>query len=65
MTRTSINVYRGDRLWDGYDYDKQSWVQNGVYVECGHPKDMDCGCYGRLHAGEATLPRLNRKEGDW
>ncbi len=64
MTRFSNNYYRGGRLWDGYDYDKQAWVLDGVSIDCGHPKDMDCGCYGGLHAGEETLPR-ERKEGDW
>jgi len=64
MTRLSDNYYRDGRLWFGYDYDKQSWVKNGVYIECGHPKTMDCQCYGRLHAGEETLPR-QREEGDW
>lgn len=24
-----------------------------VYLACGHPETMDCGCYGRAHAGEA------------
>ena len=35
-----------------YDYERQAWVQDGRYVRCGHPEDMNCGCYGRLHAGE-------------
>jgi hypothetical protein len=35
-----------------YDYKNQAWVENGVYIRCGHPESMDCGCYGRLHAGE-------------
>jgi hypothetical protein len=37
---------------NGYDYDNQAWYMNGVYVRCGHPEDMDCGCYGKLHQGE-------------
>ena len=35
-----------------YDYTHQAWVENGVYIRCGHPESMDCGCYGRAHAGE-------------
>ncbi len=27
---------------------------NGKYVKCGHPKQMDCQCYGKIHAGERT-----------
>ena len=35
-----------------YDYDKQAYIVNGRYVRCGHPESMDCGCYGKEHAGE-------------
>jgi hypothetical protein len=35
-----------------YDYENQAWVKNGVYVACNHPESMDCGCFGRNHAGE-------------
>jgi hypothetical protein len=47
MSRMSANTAQ-----DGYDYDKQAWYQNGVYVPCGHPASMHCDCYGKLHAGE-------------
>ena len=35
-----------------YDYEKQAWVENYRYIACNHPKDMDCKCYSRDHAGE-------------
>ena len=35
-----------------FDYKNQAWVENGVYVRCGHPELMECGCFGRIHAGE-------------
>ena len=35
-----------------YDYTNQCWVKGGVVLNCGHPKTMDCQCYGRVHAGE-------------
>ena len=35
-----------------YDYENQAWVVDGRYVRCGHPDNMDCGCYGREHEGE-------------
>ena len=35
-----------------FDYDHQVWVKDGVYMDCGHPESMACGCFGRLHAGE-------------
>ncbi len=37
-----------------YDYDNQAWIVNGKYVCCGHPETMNCGCYGREHAGESA-----------
>ena len=35
-----------------FDYDHQVWVKDGVYQDCGHPTSMDCGCFGRAHAGQ-------------
>lgn len=37
-----------------FDYERQAWIKDGKYVRCGHPESMDCGCYGRLHEGEAV-----------
>ena len=39
------------------DYTKQAWVLNGRYMDCGHPDDMDCGCWGRVHEGEEVEVR--------
>lgn len=52
MTRTSDNEYRNGKLYNGYDYGKQVWVLKGKYVRCGHPNEMNCQCYGRLHEAE-------------
>jgi hypothetical protein len=42
-----------------YDYTNQAWVNDlDVYIRCGHPSNMDCGCYGRLHAGELASPEV-------
>jgi hypothetical protein len=54
MTRTSQNEFRHGRLWFGFDYDRQAWVVDGRYQTCAHPTTMQCQCYGKLHAGEAT-----------
>ncbi len=46
-----------------YDYDKQSYVRHGRWVDCGHPEAMECECYGRLHHGERLTPGdINRLE---
>jgi hypothetical protein len=47
-------------LLNGYDYENQAWVVNGIYVDCGHPSDMACGCYGREHKGEFTKDKWGR-----
>jgi len=46
-----------------YDYERQAWTQDGVYVACGHPDA--CDCYGKAHAGERapTNPDLCRTDG--
>lgn len=37
-----------------YDYERQAFVENGLYIRCAHPKSMDCQCYGKLHEGETA-----------
>ncbi len=39
-----------------FDYDHQAWVENGKYRRCGHPDEMNCSCYGRVHQGEPPEP---------
>lgn len=56
--RTSVNLLTEEGvLLNGYDYINQAWVMDGVYVRCGHPEAMDCGCYGKEHEGEACAIR--------
>jgi hypothetical protein len=38
-------------LVNGFDYEKEAWVEEGKYVRCGHPETMKCGCYGRRFEG--------------
>lgn len=37
-----------------FDYENQAWVENGVYIRCGHPENTNCQCYGRIHEGEQS-----------
>lgn len=40
-----------------FDYRNQAWIDHtGRYVRCGHPAQMNCGCYGRTHEGEQADP---------
>jgi hypothetical protein len=41
-----------------YDYTNQAWIVEGRYIRCGHPEDMECDCYGRIHAGESATPPI-------
>jgi hypothetical protein len=50
--RESNDEYVTGRLMNGFDYQNQSWVIDGRYVDCGHRESMKCGCYGRIHKGE-------------
>ena len=52
MSRQSTDQYHDNRLFNGYDYQNQAWVVNGVYQRCGHPDSMNCQCFGRSHEGE-------------
>lgn len=52
MSRESTNEYKGGRLINGFDYELQVCVVNGIIQDCGHPKDMQCGCNARKLAGK-------------
>ena len=52
--RTSDNHYKDGKLYNGYDYERQVWILKGIYQRCGHPENMTCQCYGKLHAGKAA-----------
>ena len=36
-----------------YDYEKQVWIVNGKYEDCGHKEN--CKCYGRIHKNENAV----------
>lgn len=37
---------------NGFSYRRQCWIKDFIIQRCGHPETMDCGCFGRVHAGE-------------
>jgi hypothetical protein len=59
MSRLSEDEVRHGLVWNGFDYELQVWVANGVIQRCGHPKIMRsdgrpcCNAY-RL-AGQSIL----------
>ncbi|MBW3598187.1 MAG: hypothetical protein KY475_13070 [Planctomycetes bacterium] len=55
MSRTAADQYdRLGFLCNGFDYENQAWVVKGHYQRCGHPEEMGCRCFGRLHEGETV-----------
>ncbi len=40
MTRLSGDEIRRGRVWNGFDYELQVWVANGIIQRCGHPETM-------------------------
>ena len=40
MTRLSGDEIRFGRVWNGFDYELQVWVVNGIIQRCGHPDTM-------------------------
>jgi hypothetical protein len=51
----SRNYYCKDKTKLSYDYEKQVWIKDGKYQNCGHPTEMNCGCYGRKHKDEKAI----------
>lgn len=52
MARQTENEYKNGVLFNGFDYENQAWVIEGKYLRCGHPDQMDCSCFGKVHDGE-------------
>jgi hypothetical protein len=59
MTRLSGDEIRFGRVWNGFDYELQVWVANGIIQRCGHPKIMRSDgrpcCYAYRLAGQSIL----------
>lgn len=54
MTRHSDNQFGpSGALLNGFDYDVQVWVKDGIVQPCGHPERLGptC-CNGRIYAGK-------------
>ena len=40
MSRQSSNEMKDGLVFNGFDYELQVWVGNGIIQDCGHPADM-------------------------
>ena len=62
MTRLSGDEIRRGRVWNGFDYELQVWVIDGIIQRCGHPatmrfQDRSC-CNAYRLAGRSILDVL-------
>jgi hypothetical protein len=68
MTRISGNEIRYGRVWNGFDYELQVWVRDGIIQNCGHPEMMrtqDGPCCNAYHlAGQKILDIPNAQSKD-
>ncbi len=49
--RYSTNEFEAGALKNGYDYNHQCWIINFLIQPCGHPKELNCHCFGKINAG--------------
>ena len=62
MTRTSSDELRLGRVFNGFDYNVQVWVIDGIVHGCGHPASMRpggtpcCNAYGYAGQPIARVP---------
>ncbi len=68
MTRLSGDEIRNGRVWNGFDYELQVWVANGMIQRCGHPdtmrlQDRSC-CNAYRLAGQNILDVSNAQRKD-
>lgn len=62
--RLSNDIFKDGIVFDGYDYDLQVWVTNGIIEDCGHPitmKEVGC-CKSHEYAGK-FLKEINEMIG--
>jgi len=68
MTRLSGDEIRRGRVWNGFDYELQVWVIDGIIQRCGHPATMrfqDRFCCNAYHlAGQNILDVPNAQRRD-
>lgn len=58
MSRVSIDEIKDGIVYNGFDYNLQVWVINGIVQNCNHPQSSDKGhgcCNARhLHGREIS-----------
>ena len=69
MTRLSGDEIRFGRVWNGFDYDLQVWVVDGIVHPCGHldmvrsPERPCCSAYRLAGKRIVEVPDAQIREG--
>ena len=69
MTRLSGDEIRHGRVWNGFDYELQVCVVNGIIQHCGHPdtmrspKNFCCNAYRLAGRSIVDVPNAQRRDG--
>lgn len=59
MSRLSTDQLASDgTILNGYDYNIQVWVSNGIVTKCGHPFDIDSVMGNCCNAGRYAGQRI-------
>jgi hypothetical protein len=70
MSRLSGDEIRHGRVWNGFDYELQVWVVNGIIQCCGHPDAMRspkhscCNAYRLAGQNILDVPNEQKRDGD-
>ena len=65
MTRLSGDEIRGGRVWNGFDYELQVWVVDGIIQRCGHPDTMrlqDRSCCNAYRLAGQNIPDVSNAQ---
>lgn len=69
MSRLSGDEIRHGRVWNGFDYELQVWVVNGIIQHCGHadtvlsPKNFCCSACRLAGQSIFDVPNAQRRDG--
>jgi hypothetical protein len=70
MTRLSGDEIRGGRVWNGFDYELQVWVVDGIIQRCGHPDTLRlqdgscCDAYRLAGQNILDIPNAHKRDVD-
>jgi len=52
LSNDQLDAY--GNVFNGFDYDLQVWVKEGIIQRCGHRESMKCDCLGLRFEGRSV-----------